>query len=324
MDDMKNDEISILIVSRDRRNELEHLVRDLHRMETSYSFEIIVVEETDHPRPIDGVKYVPHPVANFGIPYARNLALAHASHEILVFLDDDCILHEGWLDNLLEPFQDKSILGVQGGVTVPESTNAIGWTESVLGVPGGGIARVLRAKGDNEATIQISTLNCAYRKWIVDQVGGFERSLKITGEDYILAKQVCKHGRCLFVPKAMVSHHARGGLIKIWHWFIRRGRAEIDVIRSGKQEMTTIWTVMRSSLMIKLLFLLVFCAMFPPLIVYIFLGAFLAYTFLQYMRCYAIWRKSGAPFMTLALLPVTKFTMDVAMDFGRLRGLLFD
>jgi GT2 family glycosyltransferase len=324
MEEIDNYKISILIVSRDRRNDLERLVNDLHDIKTSHSFEIVVVEETDHPIPIAGVKYVPHPMANRGIPYARNIALAHASHEVLVFLDDDCILHEGWLDNLVAPFQNKSILGVQGGVTVPASTNAIGWTESLLGVPGGGIDRVLRAKGKNEETIQISTLNCAYRKKVVDQVGGFEKSLKITGEDYILAKQVCKLGTCLFVPKAMVSHQARGGLIKIWHWFIRRGRAEIDVIRSGKQEMTTMWTVVRGSLLIKLLLLLLLCGMIPHLTGYFFLGAFLAYSFLQYMRCYGIWRNSRAPFMALALLPVTKLTMDVAMDFGRLRGLLFD
>jgi GT2 family glycosyltransferase len=293
-------------------------------MKTSYSFEIVVVEETDHPTSIDGVKYVPHPMANRGIPYARNLALDHASNEILVFLDDDCIIHESWLDNLLAPFKNESILGVQGGVTVPESTNAIGWTESLLGVPGGGIGRVLRAKGHNQKTMEISTLNCAYRKRIVDQVGGFEKSLKITGEDYVLAKQVCKYGTCLFVPKAMVSHQARGELIKIWHWFIRRGRAEVDVIRSGKQKETTTWTLVRGSLTMKLLFLFILCVLIPPLAGYLFLGAVFGYALLQYTRCYGIWRASKAPLAAFILLPITKLTMDMSVDLGRLRGLALD
>lgn len=324
MGEVVNCRISILIVSHDRRNDLERLVVDLHEMTTSYAFEIIVVEETDHPVPIDGVRYVPHPVANLGISYARNLALAHASCDILVFLDDDCILHDGWLDTLLAPFEDQSVIGVQGGVSVPDSTNAIGWAETILGFPGGGFRRILKAKGGKEKTIEISTLNCAYRKSIVDKVGGFVKSLKFGGEDYVLAKQACRYGDCLFIPQAMVSHHTRGKLSKIWHWFIRRGRAEVDVIKSGTQKETTVWTLARGSLTTKLLCLLLLCAFFPHFTGYFFFGAFVYYILLQYVRCYRIWRASNAPVRAFILLPVVKFTMDVAVDGGRLRGLVFD
>jgi glycosyltransferase involved in cell wall biosynthesis len=127
MQDTKNKKISILICSRDRRHELQSLVSDLQEMKSPYSFDVVVVEETNHPRPLQGVKYIPHAVANRGIPYARNLALASARGDIIVFLDDDCTIHDGWLKNLLDPFRDESILGVQGGVNVPESTCAIGW-----------------------------------------------------------------------------------------------------------------------------------------------------------------------------------------------------
>jgi GT2 family glycosyltransferase len=320
----KSDHISILICSRERRNELEHLVSKLRNMNTPYTIQIVVVEETDHPRPIEGVEYVAHPVANRGISYARNLTLTQARGDILVFLDDDCIIHEGWLENLLEPFQDESVLGIQGGVTVPQSTNAIGWAESLLGFPGGGLGRVLKAKGSSQRTKEISTLNCAYRKWVVDKVGGFEKSLKITGEDYVLAKQVCEYGDCLFIPSAMVSHEARGKLSKIWHWFVRRGRAEVDVIRSHTQGELTTWRLVRGSLTLKLLFLIVICALFPHLVGYLLLASLLSYAFLQYARCYGIWHESGAPLRALIVLPMVKLTMDLAVDWGRLRGWAFD
>jgi GT2 family glycosyltransferase len=321
---IKNEFISIVICSRDRRKDLEALITSLIKMETNFHFEIIVVEETDNPIPISGAIYVPHPIANRGIPYARNLALANAKGKIIVFLDDDCIIHNEWLDNLLEPFNDDSVVGVQGGVTVPIGSNALGWVESILGVPGGGIRRVYEAKGENQETREISTLNCAYRRWVIEKVGGFERELKITGEDYVLAKKVCDHGRCLFIPNAMVSHDARGSFNKIWHWFIRRGRAEIDVIRVGKQKDTTIWTVLRSTLLLKLFLLVVFCIIIPKLFIPLTLLGLFVYFSLQYVRYYEAWKNSDAKICSFMLLPIVKLTMDTAMDWGRFLGLIID
>lgn len=317
------DSISILICSRDRREDLERLIRDLLNIKARYSFQLVVVEETDNPVPIPGVKYISHPAVNRGIPYARNLALNGAEGDILVFLDDDCMVHHGWLENLLKPFKDDSVVGVQGGVTVPIGTNALGWVESILGVPGGGIRRVWEAKGENQETREISTLNCAYRRWVIEKVGGFERELKITGEDYVLAKKACVHGRCLFIPNAMVSHDARGSLIKIWHWFIRRGRAEIDVIRVGKQKDTTIWTVLRSSFILKVCLLIIIGINLPKFLVPLTLLVFFAYSALQYIRYYEAWKHSGANVSALILLPIVKLTMDTAMDCGRFRQIVF-
>ena len=97
--------ISILVCSRGRRSSLEELTLNLRKMHTSYRTEVVVLEETDNPSPINGVHYISHPIANRGFPYARNLAVAHASGNILVFLDDDCVISDGWLDHLLSPLR---------------------------------------------------------------------------------------------------------------------------------------------------------------------------------------------------------------------------
>jgi GT2 family glycosyltransferase len=322
---MKQDrKISILICSRNRRESLEILVNSLLTMKTGYPLEVVVVEETNNPVPIEGTRYVPHPIANRGIPFARNLALQNATCELLVFLDDDCMVSEGWLDRLLEPFADDSVIGVQGGVTVPECTNAVGWIESILGFPGGGIRRVIEAKGEIQETREISTLNCAYRASVVEKIGGFEKELKLTGEDYILAKRACRLGRCLFVPQALVYHQARGGFRQIWEWFTRRGRAEIDVIRVGKQNDTTIWTVFRSSLCTKLALLLALGLFLAGSVALLFVVALVLFFPIQYARYYKAWRQSEASLRALFVLPIVKITMDTAMDWGRLRGILFD
>jgi GT2 family glycosyltransferase len=316
--------VSILICSKNRREALETLARDLLTIKPDHTFEIIVVEETDDPTPIKGTTYVSHPIANRGIAFARNLALSNATGDLIVFLDDDCIITDAWLDNLLEPFKDDSVVGVQGGVNVPHGTNAIGWAESILGFPGGGIRRVFQAGGNNQETQEISTLNCAFRKRVFDKVGGFDERLKLGGEDYLFAKQACEYGRCLFVPKAIVSHEARGSLISIWHWFVRRGRAEVDIIRTGKQKDTTVWTILRSSFCIKLCFLILIGLSFSEWFIPLLLIGLLTYCLLQFLRYYKPWRSSGAKTNTLILLPLVKLVMDFAMDWGRLKGIIFD
>jgi GT2 family glycosyltransferase len=323
-EDKKSPDVSILICSRDRRKTLEDLCLNLLKMATRFSFEIIVVEETDSPAPIQGVLYVPHPVASRGIPYARNLALAHANGEIIIFLDDDCVIHDRWLDELLVPFQDGSVVGVQGGATVPETSTAIGWAESILGFPGGGIARVLQAKGESQTTKEISTLNCAYRKWVIEKVGGFDENLTFGSEDFLLAKEVCLHGRCLFVPNALIFHEARGTLKKIWQWFVRRGRAEMRLVKLRKLEEINLGSLLKGSISFKTFLVLLAGALFPGFFILIIFIALVLYFVVQLARYFGSWKLCNAPVMTIFLLPLVKLVMDSAMDWGRVRGLLLE
>ena len=62
---------------------LETMVRELLQLNSDFSVKIVVVEETDAGNPIQGVKYVNHPLANRGIGYARNLALKAEYQKII-------------------------------------------------------------------------------------------------------------------------------------------------------------------------------------------------------------------------------------------------
>jgi GT2 family glycosyltransferase len=283
--------------------------------------ELVVVEETDDPRPLAGVRYISHPIANRGISYARNLAVANASGDLLAFVDDDCVISDGWLNRLLEPFSEESVVGVQGGVTVPEYSNAIGWAESLLGFPGGGIARVIRAKGQNQETREISTLNCAYRRWVIERIGGFDENLTLGSEDYLLAKRACLYGRCLFVPAAWVYHAARGRLEAIWPWFSRRGRAEMQLVLSGKLQEKSVTSTLTKSVTLKVLPLFLAGVLFPRLLFPLLMTAAVTYYLVQLARHFKVWKSASAPLSAILLLPVVRFIMDSAMDWGRLRGI---
>lgn len=311
--------VSILVCSKDRHEQLRELVNRLKQLPSRYRYEIVVVEETDRPSPIDDVKYIPHPNCNKGIAYARNLAVENASGEIVVFVDDDCDISKRWLDQLVEPFDDEQIVGLQGGVTVPDLTNAVGWAESLLGFPGGGIKRIVRSGGQTLKTMEISTLNCAYRKRVIKEVGGFNECLKKGGEDYRISKQICELGRCLFVPNALVYHTARGGYINIWKWFERRGLAEIELAETGWRKKRFVRYWLRSSMFLKLAVIIAFCMISSSFVLLPLIAACL-YFLIQYSVHLETVRLQKIPWSALAVLPLVKLTMDMATDYGRCKG----
>jgi GT2 family glycosyltransferase len=319
-----DENISLLICSKNRETELRLLVKDLLEKLKNYKIEFVVVEETNEPNSIEGVKYVSHEVANRGIGYARNLALKHASGEIVVFLDDDCIITEGWLPHLIKPLENPKVVGVQGGVVTGPESNLVGWAETLLGFPGGGLRRILAARGENRETIEVSTLNCAYRKQAIIDCGGFDERLKLGCEDYLLAKQVCKKGKCIFAPNAIVMHEQRGSFVADFNWFVRRGRAEIALMRSRLLNHVGLMSVIRSSILIKLALISCLMSFADVYLVYLFILAILSLVIVSYIKNASLWRKSNTNILVFLVMPFVKITMDFGCDIGRIVGLFND
>jgi len=311
--------VSVLVCTRDRRQMLDLVLSDLVTQQYDGEVEIVVVEETDSPRSPEGVTYVPHPMRNKGIAFARNLAIEHASHELLVFVDDDCRVEPSWLLQLVDIFEDESVVGVQGGVTVPEGTNAIGWAETLLGFPGGGVTRIHQSGGEVQETREVSTLNAAYRKRVIEKVGGFPEDARFGGEDYVLAKRVAEQGRLLFVPGALVRHVARGGLSAIWQWFVRRGMAEIGLLRSDLAPSGYKVFLLRSSILLKFgltLLTVPWIGWALPLLLPAGLAA------VTWWRLRWVRDVSDIPCTGFRVAPLVRMTMDMAADVGRLRAFL--
>ncbi len=315
--------ISILICTRDRRAMLAQLLQDLRKQDYPAAVQIVVVEETDAPAPIAGVEYVPHPVRNLGIAHARNLALAHARHDLVVFVDDDCrIPARDWLQRLVAPLvADEHAVAAQGGVCVPSDANAIGWAESLLGFPGGGITRLRQAQGKVQETTEVSTLNAAYRKEAILRAGGLDERARLGGEDFLLARRLAEQGRLLFVPDALVWHAPRGDLRAIWRWFVRRGRAEVALVRQGLAPPGFGSWLVRASFSLKLALAL---ALFPWLSgwpVLLLLGWHASAT---WRRVGWAWRDAEVPRKAVLVAPLVRLVMDLAADCGRMRAIFAD
>ena len=173
-----------------------------------------------------------------GASGARNTGAAVATTPVVAFLDDDARAHPEWLEALLRPFDDPSVIGTGGQVDPdwlgPQPNwfpDEFGW---VVGASYRGLpttqARVRNVWGENMAV----------RKAVFDTVGGFRAGFGKTGdisrpEDTDLCLRMARAvpgGSWVHVPDAVVDHLVPPGRAT-FGFFLRRCLAE----GRGKAEM---------------------------------------------------------------------------------------
>lgn len=63
----------------------------------------------------DGIHVIPNRLSR-GLSGARNTGLSAASGRIVAFLDDDAVAEPDWLDRLIAPYADASVIGTGGAI----------------------------------------------------------------------------------------------------------------------------------------------------------------------------------------------------------------
>ncbi|MGA8208008.1 MAG: glycosyltransferase [Candidatus Dormiibacterota bacterium] len=173
-----------------------------------------------------------------GASGTRNAGALEAETSLLVFVDSDIIVHNGWLGLLLEPFADPSVVGAGGFVAPRWPTTEPAWFPPefgwVVGVSYLGLPTVT-ARVRN-----IWSCNMAVRRDAFNEVQGFRVDYSKVGdspksEDTDFCARVTrasKGGVWMFVPQAVVEHEIgpeRSGL----QFFVRRcfveGKAKIEM-----------------------------------------------------------------------------------------------
>ncbi len=313
--------ISVLICTKDRRPDVARALASLRADGVERDgVEIVVIEETAHPEPIPGVRYVALPPEGRGFAYVRNRAVAAAKGSLLVFVDDDCEVERGWFDALVGPLlADPSVGGAAGAVLVRDC-NAIGYAESVLGFPGGGLRYLAAAGGRVVPTAHLSTCNCAYRREAIEAAGGFSPRAALGGEDSLLAEAVTARWPCRYVPDAIVYHKPRQRLGAIFRWFVRRGRAEILILPAKARPAAVVGSLVRGSMLLRAVAVAAVLVWLPwpvwltaPLLLGVYYGALL--------RRFAFARRYPSHRAGWWLTPLVKMVADAGAEVGRLREL---
>ena len=311
--------ISVLICTKNRRADVARALASLRADGVEREgVEIVVIEETADPAPIPGVRYVTLPPEGRGFAYVRNLAVETAKGSVLVFVDDDCEVERGWFDALLAPLLADPTVGGAAGAVMVRDCNAIGYAESILGFPGGGLRYLDAAGGRVVPTAHLSTCNCAYRREAIEQAGGFSPRAALGGEDSLLAERVTARWPCRYVPRAVVYHKPRGRLAAIFRWFVRRGRAEMLVLPAKPRPGVVVASLVRGSMLLRVLGLAAVVAWLPwP--AWITVPVLLAGYYAALLRRFAFARRYATHRLGWWLTPLVKMIADAGAEVGRLR-----
>jgi GT2 family glycosyltransferase/SAM-dependent methyltransferase len=218
---------SVVICTRDRPDQLRRCLESI-AASAAPPDELIVVDNapaSGSTRPLvegfPGATYVAE--ERPGLSIARNAGIAQATGEVVVFTDDDTVVHRDWLWRLLEAFDEPEVMAVTGLVLPAElDTEAQVAFEKALGGFNHGYRRMRYGRVFFESTKAIATpvwkigagANMAVRREAFDHVGAFDERLGAgaTGcsEDSELWYRLLAAGfECRYQPTSIVFHYHR-------------------------------------------------------------------------------------------------------------------
>ena len=174
-----------------------------------------------------------------GASRARNRGLTAAAGEVVVFVDDDVTVTEGWLDALVAPFADADVVATVGPIVLecrpvrpPWLTTGLEPWFSALDL--GAVTRPLGASEHGWSA------NLAARRAAAVAIGGFDVAIgpgqrAAFGEDEdFLDRLRDRGGHAVYAHRAMAHHQVGASRLRLT-WLARRtfaqGRA--DVLHAG-------------------------------------------------------------------------------------------
>lgn len=161
-----------------------------------------------------GVEIVSNPEEP-GLSSARNAAVRLCRGDPIVFIDDDAVAHEGWLEQLLSAFEDPAVLGA-GGHAVPtwENGQPSWFPDELLWVVGCSYTGLAKSGPVRNPL----GCNMAFRSEVFERVGLFDTSIGRVGsrptgceetEFCIRLKRALPDAQLVLVAGAEIDHAVR-------------------------------------------------------------------------------------------------------------------
>ncbi|GIW93416.1 MAG: glycosyl transferase [Pirellulaceae bacterium] len=169
-----------------------------------------------------------------GAASARNLGIAHARGELLLFTDSDCEPLEGWLETIVAEFQDQRIGLVGGAIEGRQSRYLSGQCLNFLMSSSLGAAGARNPRAMLHMKYYPRAGNMAVRAELARRAGGFP--LAAFGEDLAFGRQIELLGAEIrYCPGAKVVHHERRSLQQAFIQAAGKGAARVRLARRHGQ-----------------------------------------------------------------------------------------
>tara|TARA_B100000575_G_scaffold292524_1_gene301161 strand:+ start:626 stop:1483 length:858 start_codon:yes stop_codon:yes gene_type:complete len=150
-------------------------------------------EQTVRP---NSIEVVDDSESDRGPAYSRNKGLRRGVSEIVAFTDDDCVPSKTWIEDILREMADGSN-AIEGGVTTVDENGEV----------------VRMDPKPRDRWNRFKTANMAFRRDVLEEVGGFDERYFIHREDTDLAWRVLNSGYNIkWCPDCIVHHPDRFGV----------------------------------------------------------------------------------------------------------------
>lgn len=202
--------VSVIISALDNEALIKNcLISLLQMLYPSERREIVVVDNGSKDRTAEIIKSFP--VRYFyerrrGVSYARNRGIEASKGEILAFTDPDCVASKGWLNELIQAFEEEEVGGVAGAI-IPYP----GQTPAELYA-----ARIRSHSQERPMNYSLRpfamTPNIAFRREVFQQIGRFDTQFPGGGwEDADLCWRLSRETnlKLKYAPRAIVFHRYR-------------------------------------------------------------------------------------------------------------------
>ncbi|MBU2100282.1 glycosyltransferase [Candidatus Micrarchaeota archaeon] len=202
--------ISVIIPAFNSEKTISKTIQSILNQEVKKEFELIIVDDTSTDNTLTEIKKFKNIVLiqqekNKGPAAARNLGAKKAKGETIIFTDSDCIPEKNWLEEMIKPFENPKVVGVQGSYKTKQKSLTARFIQLEIEDRYDLMQKEMKKKGLIDF---IGSYSAAYRKKEFMEFNGFnEKFPTASGEDPELSYRMEKKGlKLVFNPNATVFH----------------------------------------------------------------------------------------------------------------------
>lgn len=221
--------VSVIVLTFNAREFVERCLTAVFQ-QTYVNFEVIVVDNASSDGTADFVRErfpqaqmvsSPH---NGGYGAGNNLGAAHASGEILVFLNPDTVPEPDWLEQLIGAMRRHARRFATSRITLQSNRQRLNSGGNLIHFLGLSFCRGLNSPRSCFDQVELvsgaSGAACAISHDLFERIGGFDRTFFLYHDDVDLSARALLAGEpCLYVPEATVAHdYSLSVLPTKWGW----------------------------------------------------------------------------------------------------------
>ncbi len=135
------------------------------------------------------LRVIPEPEK--GLVRARQRGLIEATGDLLAYTDADTLLPVGWVEKALDVFKNEKVMCLSGPYRYHDG---IAWKNTVMTF----LWYLSAPLSYRIVGYMVLGGNFIARKWALEKMGGFDKSIEFYGEDTDIARRLSKIGKVVF------------------------------------------------------------------------------------------------------------------------------